>query len=90
MFNKICYFLRYLLNKFRKPKSPSHVILMNHLPEDKKKYVTGTRSLCYCRGHDCIIANFFLTDFMKQIGDYIGKIIGLTINIKWDVYAMEL
>ena len=85
MFNKLRYFLRYLLNKFRKSKCPSHVILKNNLPEDKKKYVIGTISLCYCRGHNCITAKFFLMDFMKQIEDYFGKIIGLTINIKWDV-----
>ena len=65
MFNKLRYFLRYLLNKLRKQKCPSHIIFRNHLPEDKKKYVTGTISLCYCRGHDCIIAKFFFEGFYE-------------------------
>ena len=59
MINELRYFLRYLLNKLRKQKCPSHAILRNNLPEDKKKYVLGTVSLCYCGGLDCIIAKFW-------------------------------
>ena len=65
MFDKVRYFLRYLLNKLRKQKCPSHIILRNNLPEDKKKYITGTLSLCYCGGHDCIIAKFYFEGFYE-------------------------
>ena len=65
MFHKLLYFLKYLLNKFRKPKCPPHVVLRNHLPEEKKKYVIRTISLCYCRGPDCIIAKFFFDGFYE-------------------------
>ena len=73
--------MRHLLNKFRKQKCPSHVVLKNQLPKDIKKYVIGTISFCSFKGHDAYWLDFILKDFMKQTGDYIGKIIGLTINI---------
>ena len=65
MFNKLRHFLRYLLNKLRKQKCPSHVILRNNLPEDKKKYIIGTINLGYCGGHDCIIAKFHFEGFYE-------------------------
>ena len=70
--------MRYLLNKFRKPKCSSHVVLKNNLPEDKKKYLTGTISLCYCRGHDCIIGNFFFDGFYET-----------DIRLFWENYWLD-
>ena len=65
MFESFCYYLRHLLNKFQKKKCPSYVTVLNKLPKDKKKYVRGSTSLCYCGGHDCIRAVFYFDGFYE-------------------------
>ena len=69
MFDKPCYFSRYILNKPRKHELPSYVILKNHLPLDKKKkkkkYIKGTISLCHYRGHDCLVVRFYFDRFYE-------------------------
>ena len=60
-----------ILNKFGKKKCPSYVTIKNELPKNKKKYLRGTISLCYCKGHDCIIAVFYFDGFYEtNIGLY--------------------
>lgn len=41
MFEKCGYVLRFLLKRFREQKCPYNIALVNNLPEDKKKYITG-------------------------------------------------
>ena len=65
MFEKRCYFLRYLKNRLKKKKFSSYVTLVNNLPEGKKKYVNGSISLCHCRGYNCIIIVFYLDGFFE-------------------------
>ena len=66
MFEKLCCFLRYLKNRFKKQRCPSYVTLINNLPEGEKKYVNGSISLCHCRGHDCIIIVFYFDGFFEK------------------------
>ena len=74
MFDKLCYFLRSIRYKFKKQECPSHVTVVNNLPEDKKKYVKCSISLCHCRGHDYIIIAFCFDKFFETrrrlFGDY--------------------
>ena len=65
MFDKLYYFLRSLLNKIRKQKCPSHIVVKNHLPDNKKMYVKGTISFCHCRGHNCLVVKFFIDGFYE-------------------------
>ena len=55
MFEKLLYFLRLSTNKFRRQNIPNHITLVNKLPEDKKKYISGPINLCHCKGHNCIL-----------------------------------
>ena len=65
MFKKLRYFLRYILNKPWNHELPSYVILKNHLPQNKKKYLEGTIGLCHCRGHNCLIVRFYFDGFYE-------------------------
>ena len=65
MFDNFCYYLRYVLDKFRKKKCPSYVTIKNELPKDKKKYFRGSIRFCYCKGHDCIRAVFCFDVFYE-------------------------
>ena len=43
-----------------------HVTVFNLLPEDKKKYQSGTISLCHCRVHDTIFLRFYFDGFLER------------------------
>ena len=62
MFDKLGYFLRYILNKPPNYELPSYVTLENDLPQDKKIH-KGTINLCHCRGPDCLIVRFYFDRF---------------------------
>ena len=55
MFEKLFYFLRLSTYKFRRQNIPNHITLVNKLPEDKKKYISGSINLCHWKGHNCIL-----------------------------------
>ena len=65
MFEKLCYFLKFLINKFRDQKCPPYITLINNLPEDKQKYINGSISICHCKGRDCIILIFYFERFYE-------------------------
>ena len=65
MSERFCYFFKFLINRFKEQRCPSHITLRNDLPEDKKKYFNGSISLCHCRGHDCIIVVTYFYGFYE-------------------------
>ena len=82
MFETLSYFFRFLINRFKEKKCPSDITLKNNLPEDKKKYIDGSISLCHCRGYDCIIVVIYLVDFTRPMDVYIQICyIGWTIDM---------
>ena len=75
MFEKLRYFLRFLINRFKEQKCPPNITLINNLLEDKKKYINGSISICHCKGHDCIILVFNFDGFYETdrrlFGDFL-------------------
>lgn len=65
MFEKLRYFLRFYRKRSKKQKCPSYITINNLLPEKKRKYLSGTISLCHCRGHDCIRLVFYFDGFYE-------------------------
>ena len=66
MFEKWCYFLRFFIKRSNKQKCPSYITIKNFLPKKKNKYLSGTISLCHCRGHDCIRLMFYFDGFYEM------------------------
>ena len=70
MFEILRYFLRSIINRFKKQECPYYVTLSNNLPEGKTKYVNGSISLGHCRDHDCIIIDGFFEKHRRLFGNY--------------------
>ena len=90
MFEKLRYFLRFLINRFTEQKCSTHVTLINNLPEGKKKYISGSISLCHCKGHGCILLEFYFDGFCETDRRLFGEYHYFFDDWLWVIYFGRL